>query len=101
VTLPRVRLGRTGLEVSRLGLGLAAVGRPGYVNLGRADDLPGARTPADLYARTAALLDAARTPSSMDDELELHVVRHTANAPRLDLVVPREGERAPWRELPP
>jgi aryl-alcohol dehydrogenase-like predicted oxidoreductase len=56
-----VTLGRTGLEVSRLGLGLAAVGRPGYVNLGRGDDFGAARTPEALYARSAALLDAART----------------------------------------
>src|SRR5437899_1019581 len=33
------RLGKTGLFVSRLGLGLAALGRPGYINLGHADDL--------------------------------------------------------------
>ena len=54
------QLGQRGLPVSRLGLGLAAVGRPGYVNLGRAHDLPAERTPAALYARTAELLDAAR-----------------------------------------
>jgi len=54
------QLGRSGLAVSRLGLGLAAVGRPGYINLGRARDLPGERTPEALYARTAELLDAAR-----------------------------------------
>jgi aryl-alcohol dehydrogenase-like predicted oxidoreductase len=52
-------LGRSGLRVSRLGLGLAAVGRPGYITLGRAHDLPGTRTPEKLYARTATLLDEA------------------------------------------
>jgi len=52
-------LGRTSLLVSRLGLGLAAVGRPGYINLGRAQDLPAERTPAALAARSTALLDAA------------------------------------------
>jgi hypothetical protein len=45
--------------VSRLGLGLAAIGRPAYINLGRARDLPAARTPEALYRRTAELLDAA------------------------------------------
>jgi aryl-alcohol dehydrogenase-like predicted oxidoreductase len=60
VSAPPTRpLGATGLVVSRLGLGLAAVGRPGYITLGRAHDLP-ERTPAALYARCAALLDAAR-----------------------------------------
>lgn len=32
-------LGQTNLRVSRLGLGLAALGRPGYINLGHAHDL--------------------------------------------------------------
>ena len=62
---------------------------------------------ADVYSaplaldEVAALLDAARTPTSMDADLELHVVRHAATAPRLDVVVPRADARAPWRELPP
>ena len=58
-TVPRGTLGRSGLEVSRLGLGLAAVARPGYITLGRGEDLPARRTPEVLYARSAALLDAA------------------------------------------
>jgi len=33
------KLGETGLLVSPIGLGLAALGRPGYINLGHADDL--------------------------------------------------------------
>jgi aryl-alcohol dehydrogenase-like predicted oxidoreductase len=54
-----MRLGATGISVSRLGLGLAAVGRPGYINLGRSRDLPD-RSPDALYARAAELLDDAR-----------------------------------------
>ncbi|MFF4961748.1 aldo/keto reductase [Streptomyces sp. NPDC001222] len=42
-----------------LGLGLAAVGRPGYINLGREQDLPSDRSVDALRARTHALLDAA------------------------------------------
>jgi aryl-alcohol dehydrogenase-like predicted oxidoreductase len=42
-----------------LGLGLAAVGRPAYITLGRDRDLPADRSPAALRARTAELLDAA------------------------------------------
>lgn len=57
--LARRALGRSGLEVSRLGLGLAAVGRPGYITLGRDRDLPTARTPAVLATRTAEICDAA------------------------------------------
>jgi aryl-alcohol dehydrogenase-like predicted oxidoreductase len=46
---------------ARLGLGLAAVGRPAYLTLGRDADLPGDRSPAALEARTHDLLDAATT----------------------------------------
>lgn len=53
-------LGSTGLAVSRLGLGLAALGRPGYVNVGHGADLAGQTTVADLERRTHAVLDAAR-----------------------------------------
>jgi aryl-alcohol dehydrogenase-like predicted oxidoreductase len=53
------RLGRTGLAVSRLGLGLAALGRPGYINLGHGADLAGRTEVADLEQHAHALLDAA------------------------------------------
>jgi aryl-alcohol dehydrogenase-like predicted oxidoreductase len=43
----------------RIGLGLAAVGRPGYINLGRAHDLPAGRTVGALRARVDELLGAA------------------------------------------
>jgi aryl-alcohol dehydrogenase-like predicted oxidoreductase len=42
-----------------LGLGLAALGRPGYLNLGHGSDLGERRSPEDLRARTAEVLDAA------------------------------------------
>ncbi|MEV0461241.1 aldo/keto reductase [Catellatospora methionotrophica] len=45
--------------VARLGFGLAAVGRPGYINLHRDRDLPVARTVEAMRERTYALLDAA------------------------------------------
>jgi aryl-alcohol dehydrogenase-like predicted oxidoreductase len=55
----RASLGRSGLPVSRLGLGLAALGRPGYINVGHGDDLAG-RTDTDAMKRNAhAILDAA------------------------------------------
>jgi aryl-alcohol dehydrogenase-like predicted oxidoreductase len=47
------------VPVRRLGLGLAAVGRPGYINLGRGRDLPADRSVAALRARSHELLDAA------------------------------------------
>ncbi|CAL9332972.1 hypothetical protein SUDANB121_00121 [Nocardiopsis dassonvillei] len=43
----------------RIGLGLAAVGRPGYINLGRDADLPAVRSPEALRERAFALMDAA------------------------------------------
>ncbi|MFJ4188821.1 aldo/keto reductase [Kitasatospora sp. NPDC089509] len=46
-------------HAARLGLGTAAVGRPGYINLGRAGDLPAERTVEALRERTHTLLDAA------------------------------------------
>lgn len=52
-------LGRSGLPVSRLGLGLAALGRPGYINLGHADDLQRDYGVAAMQARAFAVLDAA------------------------------------------
>ena len=52
-------LGRTGLPVSRLGLGLAALGRPGYINLGHGDDLGGQKDVATLEREAHAVLDAA------------------------------------------
>lgn len=51
-------LGATGLRVSPLGLGLAALGRPGYINLGHADDV-GDTDVAAMEAHAHAVLDAA------------------------------------------
>lgn len=53
-------LGRTGVRVSRIGLGLAALGRPGYVNLGHGADLAGATDVAVMERRAHDVLDAAR-----------------------------------------
>jgi aryl-alcohol dehydrogenase-like predicted oxidoreductase len=45
--------------VSAFGVGLAALGRPAYINLGRADALPADRTVDALRAASWAVLDAA------------------------------------------
>ena len=45
--------------MSAVGLGLAALGRPGYLNLGHGDDLDAARTVAGLERRCHDVLDAA------------------------------------------
>lgn len=52
-------LGDSGIHVSPLGLGLAAVGRPGYINLGRDADLGEERSAQALEAQAVELLDEA------------------------------------------
>jgi aryl-alcohol dehydrogenase-like predicted oxidoreductase len=54
------RLAPGGPEVSRLGIGLAAIGRPAYIDVGHAEDLPGERRPEELERRVHEVLDAAR-----------------------------------------
>ena len=52
-------LGTSGLAVSRMGLGMAALGRPAYINLGHAEDLDGDYAIATMRERAARVLDAA------------------------------------------
>jgi aryl-alcohol dehydrogenase-like predicted oxidoreductase len=52
-------LGTTKLAVTPLGLGLAALGRPGYINLGHAEDLERDYDVAAMEAHAHAVLDAA------------------------------------------
>src|SRR6201996_5497617 len=58
VRMPAATLGAGGPVVSRIGLGLAALGRPAYITSGREDDLPD-RSVAGMRARTFSVLDAA------------------------------------------
>ena len=44
---------------AHIGLGLAAIGRPGYINLGHDEDLPPGREVDDLRRRTHELLEQA------------------------------------------
>ncbi len=52
-------LGTDGPPVTRLGLGLAALGRPGYINLGHADDLVQGRDVPSMETQAHTVLDAA------------------------------------------
>jgi aryl-alcohol dehydrogenase-like predicted oxidoreductase len=54
-----VSLGNTGLAVSRIGIGLAALGRPGYITLGHAADLVGGTDVEAMRTHAHAVLDAA------------------------------------------
>src|SRR5438552_8761591 len=58
IRMPTATLGAGGPVVSRIGLGLAALGRPAYITSGREDDLHD-RSTAGLRARTFSILDAA------------------------------------------
>ncbi len=53
------QLGAMNLSVSPIGIGLAALGRPGYINLGHADDLERIYDVAAMEARAHRVLDAA------------------------------------------
>jgi aryl-alcohol dehydrogenase-like predicted oxidoreductase len=53
-------LGTTGLPVTPVGLGLAALGRPAYLNLGHDRDVGGRRDVAALRRHAHEVLDAAR-----------------------------------------
>ncbi|MEU3839824.1 aldo/keto reductase [Streptomyces sp. NPDC028635] len=57
--MPFARLATATTPTCHIGLGLAAVGRPGYINLGREDDLGEDRSVDALRERTHELLDAA------------------------------------------
>lgn len=52
-------LGQTSLDVSPIGLGLAALGRPAYINVGHAGDLAGDTSVEALQGRAHEVLDAA------------------------------------------
>ena len=54
-----ISLGSTGLRVSRIGLGLAGLGRPLYMSRGRDTDLGADRSVAAMRRRCHELLDAA------------------------------------------
>ncbi|GGV47172.1 oxidoreductase [Streptomyces longisporoflavus] len=57
--MPFSRLAAATTPTAHIGFGLAAVGRPGYITLGRDADLPPSRSVEALRERTFELLDAA------------------------------------------
>jgi aryl-alcohol dehydrogenase-like predicted oxidoreductase len=57
--MPFARLAAATTPTCHIGLGLAAVGRPGYINLGRDEALGDDRSVETLRTRTHELLDAA------------------------------------------
>jgi aryl-alcohol dehydrogenase-like predicted oxidoreductase len=59
IFMEKHKLGNSGLTVSAIGLGLAALGRPGYINLGHVCDLPDDYKVAAMETHAHAVLDAA------------------------------------------
>jgi aryl-alcohol dehydrogenase-like predicted oxidoreductase len=57
--IPEAVLGRSGRRSTRFGLGLAALGRPAYINVGHGADVADDRSVEGLRARTHSVLDAA------------------------------------------
>ncbi|MCH8032470.1 MAG: aldo/keto reductase [Bacteroidetes bacterium] len=53
------RFGNTRLKVSKIGLGIAALGRPGYINLGHGIDLKSNYDVTAMQLNTVKILDAA------------------------------------------
>jgi aryl-alcohol dehydrogenase-like predicted oxidoreductase len=53
------RLGRDGPELTRFGIGLAALGRPAYIALGHAADFPEGRDVPSMEAHSHRMLDQA------------------------------------------
>lgn len=58
--MQKIQFGASDQHVSRIGLGLAALGRPGYINLGHATDLGKNYDVAEMQAHTHHMLDRAR-----------------------------------------
>src|ERR1700761_849692 len=58
IRMPTAAFGTGGPVVSRVGLGLAALGRPAYITSGREEDLPD-RSETGMRTRTFSMLDRA------------------------------------------
>jgi aryl-alcohol dehydrogenase-like predicted oxidoreductase len=54
-----LEFGNTGLTVSKIGLGMAALGRPGYINLGHHRDLPQKPTVTKMKIHAHHMMSAA------------------------------------------
>jgi len=57
--MPREPYGKSGLKVTSMGLGLAALGRPGYINLGHAQDMKHDYLVSSMEAQAHTVLDDA------------------------------------------
>src|SRR4028119_2405316 len=81
------KLGRLGLPVSPIGLGLAALGRPAYINLGHAEDIGPDHSVAAFRRRADAAPAATHAPRA-------------ATPARAAAAPPCAGERPPCSTQP-
>jgi len=58
-TLPNIRFGESQHQLPRIGLGLAALGRPGYINIGHKNDMANDYVVEAMERRTHRMLDLA------------------------------------------
>src|SRR5438132_37038 len=109
--MPRRPLGRTGLTVTPIGLGLAALGRPGYITLGRDHDLGADRSMEALERRVLedkrvlAELSQLRASGlviglSVSGPRQAEVIRRSL-AVEVDGVNPFETVQATWNLMEP
>ena len=94
--LPMTDLGPGGPVVSRIGLGLAALGRPAYITGGRSADLPD-RSVAGLRARTWSMLDAAYEAQMLVD---ITYLKKAGTPPMITRVV-ATGKASPFKVARP
>ena len=94
------RLGKTGQPVTRLGLGLAALGRPGYINLGHADDLGRDYDRAGRFGGEEFVLLLAQTSESDLTPMVplLAAPGHSGVSLTADIRAATRAERRRWRE---
>ena len=57
--MKKVSFGNSGLELSQIGLGMAALGRPGYINLGHGEDLHHDYSVESMMSHAHSVLDQA------------------------------------------
>ena len=75
-------LGLSGLRVTRIGLGLAAAGRPGYINVGHRGDLVHGTGVEAMETAAHALLDAAFAGGIRYVEWPGHTAGRSSSWPR-------------------
>jgi len=59
MSVPFISFGATTIKTTRMGLGMAALGRPGYINLGHGNDFHDGRSVDNMRAKAHNMMDCA------------------------------------------